>query len=94
MAYASGGTESASRVRYALLMVVMMFTSVNLNLLVTDLADAHQSHGNASSTVFSWPLSGHNDTGWVTLEANNADPSTGQSAIEDWNHPRRHRAAL
>ena len=85
MAYDSGGPRSADRIRYALLIVIMMFTSVNLNLLVTDLAEAHQSHGNSSSTIYSWPLSGYNDTGWVTLEATNADPSTGQFAIEDWN---------
>ena len=83
MAYATGRSVNANRVRYALIMVIMMFTSVNINLLVTDLAEAHQTHGN-SSTVYSWPLSGHNDTGWVTLEATNADPESGQSAIQDW----------
>lgn len=38
------------------------------------------------STVTEWGSGGHNDTGWIRLDATGADPAMGQMAIADMHH--------
>ena len=67
--------------RQRALSMVMLMVLMSLGpLLSTPLVSAH-----AEPSGVSWPLEGSNDTGWIRLDANGANPQTGQQATADWN---------
>ena len=76
-AYSHRRSKNAIHIRSLLLVTLMLLSSWTPMMIPTQAQ---------APTVSEWGSGGHNDTGWIRLDATGADSATGQMAIADLHH--------
>ena len=76
-AYSHRRSLNAIHIRSLLLVTLMLLAAWTPMVLPTQAQP---------STVTEWGSGGHNDTGWIRLDATGADSATGQMAVADLHH--------